>query len=201
MAAKGTPTHRLSDPETWLDQYGDYMYRYAMARVQNPSVAEDLVQETFAQALRARERFEGRASEKTWLTSILRHKTIDHFRKRGRERPADNWESPEDWTDQFFKEDGHLRIGLSSWGEDPHALFEQSEFWKVFYRCVSELSDRLATAFLLREIDGLSTEEICKVLNITATNCWVMLHRARMGTRRCLEINWFETEKAEKDGS
>jgi RNA polymerase sigma-70 factor (ECF subfamily) len=185
--------HELLDPEEWVDQYGDYLYRYALSRVRDPANAEDLVQETFVAALHTRQTFQGRSSEKTWLTAILKHKIMDHFRKQSREQPSDDIETLAESVDEVFDEKGNWKIKPTEWAADPVKLYEQKEFWGVFYRCLSELSRRLATAFTLREMDGLSTEEICKTLNVSATNVWVMLYRARMYIRRCLEINWFDT--------
>jgi len=181
----------LSDPETWVDQYGDYLYRFALSRIQDSSVAEDLVQETLVAALQARNSFKGRSSERTWITSILKNKIVDHFRKIKREQVVDEIESPEGLMDELFDEKGEWQAGPAKWTINPTELLEQKEFWKILSRCLSELSTMKARAFVLREMDGLSTEEICKVLNISPTNCWVLLHRARMSLRQCLEINWF----------
>ncbi len=188
---------QIPDPETWVDQYGDYLYRYAISRVQDSSIAEDLVQETFVSAIQARMNFKGRSSERTWITSILKHKVIDHFRKTSREQSTDDIESSAEALDDFFDENGRWKEGPAKWNITPTSLLERKEFWKVLYKCLSELSNSLARVFMLREMDGLSTEEICKVLNISATNCWVMLSRARMYLRRCLEINWFGVRTSE----
>lgn len=179
------------DPELWVDQYGDYLFRFVHSRVRDSRVAEDLVQETFLAALRARKTFDGRSAERTWLTGILKHKIVDYIRKQSRELPVDNIESLADLSDEFFDDKGRWKVGPVKWIADPTKLYEQKEFLEIVYRCLSKLTDRLSKAFTLREMDGLSTEEICKVLNITATNCWVLLYRARMGMRHCLEVNWF----------
>ncbi|MBW1840809.1 MAG: sigma-70 family RNA polymerase sigma factor [Deltaproteobacteria bacterium] len=186
------------DPETWVDQYGDYLYRYAIFRVQDPSVAEDLIQETLLGALRSRDKFEGRSSEKTWLTGILKHKILDHYRKKAKEQTEDDIESRMKNLDEIFDEKGRWRIKPANWTADPLTLYEQKEFLVIFYRCLSEMSERLKRVFVLREVDGLKTDEICKVLNISATNCWVMLYRARMNLRRCLEISWFTQTVSEE---
>jgi RNA polymerase sigma-70 factor (ECF subfamily) len=183
------------DPEAWVDQYGDYLYRYAISRIHDPSVAEDLVQETFLAALHAQEGFEGRSSEKTWLTGILKYKIIDYIRKKSRELPTDKIEFSADAMDEHFGEKGGWRVGPAKWAVDPKELLERKEFWKVFYRCLSKLSGRLAKAFAFRELDGLSSEEIRNILNISATNSYVMLYRARMRMRDCLGVNWFGHEK------
>ena len=190
---------QMLDPEVWVDRYGNYLYGYALSRIQNPAIAEDLVQETFLAALKNRENFEGRSSERTLLTGILKHKIIDYLRKHSRENPIDNIEQVLESTEAFFDETGRLKVKPTEWTVHPAKLFEQKEFWKVFHSCLSELPTKLAQAFVLREMDGLSSEEICKVLNISASNCWVMLYRARMHLRGCLEINWFGGQAFEDD--
>ena len=186
------------DPEAWVDQYGDYLYRYAISRIHEPAVAEDLVQETLLAALQGKEGFKGRSSEKTWLTGILKYKIIDHIRKKSREQPTDTIELAADAMHEHFDEKGGWRVGPAKWAVNPKALLEQKEFWEVFYRCLSKLSERLAKAFALRELDGLSSQEIREVLNVSATNSYVMLYRARMRMRDCLEVNWLDQGKARK---
>lgn len=183
---------QLSDPNTWLDQHGDALFRYALLRVRNTTLAEDLVQETLLAALKARARYAGEASERTWLTGILNHKIIDHFRQTHREQPfADSLPDDEDISNNLFNERGHWAHPPSAWA-NPDQAFEQQKFWEALAECVARLPPRLAELFTLREINGMETEEICKVLNISTTNnAWVMLSRARMQLRQCLEIKWF----------
>ena len=183
----------LSDPQKWVDLYGDQLYRYAFARVQNRMVAEDLVQETFLAALDRGAEFEGRSSEKTWLTAILKHKVIDYFRKLGKEQPMDQPRDNEKPLDDFFHENGSWKDKPEKWDVTAEELLDQKEFWKAFSHCLSELSERMRTAFNLREMEGLGCDEICKILGVSSSNCWTMLHRARMLLRRCLQVKWFGT--------
>jgi len=189
---------QIENPESWVDQYGDFLYRFTLSRIKDPSIAEDLVQETFLAALKARKNFQGRSTAKTWLIAILKHKIVDHIRKRVREQTSDKIESMHDTAandpvDNSFNDKGDWQIRPSKWAIDPMKLYEQKEFMDVLYHCLGELPKRQAEAFMMREIDGFSTEEICKVLNISATNSWVMLYRARMWLRQCLENNWLNT--------
>jgi RNA polymerase sigma-70 factor (ECF subfamily) len=186
------PKHSLGDPEHWVDRYGDDLFRFALARVRQEPLAEDLVQETFLAALQARSSFKGKSSPKSWLFGILKHKIIDHFRKSVREKPVDGEQLQQTSVEALFKENGSWRIAPRKWEIDQDHILEQKQFLDVFYRCMARLPERLARLFTLREIDGLSTEELCKEMDITATNSWVMLYRARMGLRRCLETNWIE---------
>ena len=190
---------QIENPESWVDQYGDFLYHFTLSRIKDPSIAEDLVQETFLAALKARKNFQGRSTARTWLIAILKHKIVDHIRKQVREHTSDKVESmlntaANDPVDSSFNDEGDWRIRPSKWAIDPMKLYEQKEFMDILYQCLGELPERQAEAFMMREIDGLSTEEICKLLNISATNSWVMLYRARMWLRRCLENSWLSTE-------
>lgn len=182
--------HHLSPPDQWVDRYGDYLYAYALRRIRQPETAEDLVQETFLSALSARESFKGRSSEKTWLTGILKHKILDRFRRDYREIPDAEIEAQADHLEEAFDEKGHWRVGPAKWVADPLENFEQKKFMEALNHCLELPPKRQADAFILREMDGLSTPEICKVLNVSETNLWVMLHRVRMSIRECLENNW-----------
>ncbi len=190
MSERKSDTANINNPETWVDEYGDFLYRFALSRVKDPSVAEDLVQETFLAALRAYENFKGRSAGRTWLIAILKHKIVDHIRKKIREPSTDKIETLTDIADADFDDRGEWQIRPSKWAINPGNIYEQKEFLDVLYRCLAELPLRLAEAFMLREMDEFSTEEVCKVLDITATNSWVMLYRARMSLRRCLENKW-----------
>jgi RNA polymerase sigma-70 factor (ECF subfamily) len=189
----------LIDPEKWVDVYGDQLYRYAFARVQNRMAAEDLVQETFLAALAAAHGFEGRSSEKTWLVAILKHKIIDYFRQSGKEPPMNQSRNQEDPMDQFFHGNGSWKDKPEPWDTAPDRILNQKEFRKVLFLCLSELSERLRIAFSLREMEGLGCDEICKILEVSSSNCWVMLYRARMSLRRCLGVNWFGGKDASLD--
>ncbi len=180
-----------SNPTDWVDRYGNYLFRYAALRVRNRATAEDLVQEAFLAALKSRDSFSGHSSESTWLTGILKHKIADHFRQQAREAvlPGGNPGDPQE--DDRFSPAGRWSNGPTEWGGNPADLFRQKEFLDQFRKCLSGLSRNHANAFTLREIEGAGTGEICKVLNVTETNLWVMLHRARTLLRRCLEIHWF----------
>ncbi|HHH35398.1 MAG TPA: sigma-70 family RNA polymerase sigma factor [Gammaproteobacteria bacterium] len=160
-------------------------------RLRNPALAEDLVQETFLAALKAHDSFAGKSTEKTWLIGILKHKIIDHFRKNGRQQEVENIEDEADRQDAFFDEQGHWNTEIAAWNRPGEAL-EKEEFWEVFTRCISDLPPHLADLYILREVNGMESGEVCKVLNISTTNnMWVMLSRARMKIRRCLEARWF----------
>jgi RNA polymerase sigma-70 factor (ECF subfamily) len=185
------------DPERWVAEHGDCLYRYALLRVREPAVAEDLVQETFLAAIKGRDRFAGQSAERSWLVGILKHKIIDHIRKRVREHPVEDVAELPRPVEEQFDPHGYWRhdegFGPKEWHtDDPTVLVQQKEFWQQLDDCLAHLPPRTAEAFIMREMDGTSGEEICQVLGISSTNFWVMLHRARLQLRQCLENNWFE---------
>lgn len=198
---QGTPQSQPPDFSAWVDQHGDYLYKYALFRLRDGSAAEDAVQETFLAALKAYRGFEGRGSERTWLVGILKHKVTDHFRRTMREAPIGETDDETFEHNEFFTRTDewtnhwNADYAPSDWHATPAELIERSEFWKVLNDCLSPLPRRAASAFTLREVDGLSSEEICQVLSISVNNLWVMLHRARLHLRNCLERNWFRKEE------
>lgn len=183
------------NPATWVDEHGDYLFRYALSRLRQRDVAEDLVQETFLAALSGKDRFAGRSSERTWLVGILKRKIADQLRRKGHEQPVSDLTTSDRWLEALFDEHGKWKKKPGEWPPDPAASFEKEEFWKIFTACLHKLPGRLAHAFTLREVEELDGQEVCKVLNISANNLWVMLHRARLSLSRCLEFNWFSTTK------
>jgi RNA polymerase sigma-70 factor, ECF subfamily len=194
----GSGDRRLSDPERWVDEHGDYLFRYAMVRLRDSTRAEDLVQETFLAALKGGQSFAGRSVERSWLIGILKHKVIDHFRRTSRETSFTDLAFYADEESDRFVSNGPFRdgwiheAGPVEWHERG-ANLDQEAFWRTFHDCSNKLPKNVATAFTLREVDGVGTKEICTTLNISEGNLWVMLHRARMALRRCLETNWFKT--------
>ncbi len=186
----------LSDPERWVDAHGDYLFKFALARLRDPAKAEDAVQETFLAALKGGKTFQGRSAEKSWLVGILKNKIYDHYRKAGRETTFTDLEFYSDEESDRFVPDGlaqggwiHER-GPLEWPE-PGASLDNEAFWKTFRDCAGKLPKNVAAVFTMREVDDVASKEICALLNISESNLWVMLHRARMALRRCLEINWF----------
>lgn len=168
------------------------------ARLQLRAAAEDAVQEALAAALTNQKSYGNRAQLKTWVFGILKNKIIDIIRERARSPVTASAvdEIPEDAYDDLFKEDGFWQEDTkpSSWG-NPESSFSRQQFWQVFEICLTRLPENTARVFMMREMLGLETDEICKELAISPTNCWVVLHRARMGLRLCLDERWFNAEK------
>lgn len=182
-----------SAPDRWLNDHGDALYGFAFVRLRDREAAEDVVQETLLAAWRARENFAADSSERTWLIGILKHKLADYWRRSAR-KPSESLDAAAD--DNLIEEifdmarGGHWRVAPSAWG-DPDAALEQQQFWQVLSDCVGALPPAQARAFSLCELDGMKGEDACKALGVAATNLWVMLHRARLRLRQCLENNWF----------
>jgi len=175
----------------WLNAHGDYLYRFALARLKDPHLAEDAVQETMLAAIKSNS-FEGDSAVRTWLTGILKHKMIDLQRKQLREQPVSDLvdlDNTDTSMDDFFDQSGH-------WLERPLAMsmpddaLSQKQFLSILDECINRLPAKLKVIFMLRDVQETENEIICKELNITSTNAWVMLYRARMGLRKCLELNW-----------
>lgn len=181
----------MTDVSALLETLRPQLLRYAQLQLRNPAWAEDAVSETMLAALEKPEAFAGRAAPKTWLIGILKHKLVDQVRRHAREC---SMTSDEDdgaaLEDQLFDETGHFRDAPIEWG-DPQAIVAQDQFIKVLDACIEKLPNQLGRVFLMREWMELETDEICKELSVTPTNLWVMLHRARLRLRECLQLNWF----------
>ena len=196
-----TNENQRPDPSGWLDSHGDYLYRYALARVGNKAVAEELLRETLLAAIGSCHNHAGRSAERTWLVGIMRHKAIDHLRHIARTAPFQLTTASDEGLD-FFEDSGpqqgHWRDDQAplSWSVDAANLRESREFWETFDRCLSRLPRQIAIAFTLREIDGLEANEICEILNVTPNNLCVMLHRGRTTLRNLLESEWFSHRAA-----
>ncbi len=178
------------DPRAWLEEHGDYLFRTARRKLCSDAQAEDAVQETLLAGLSAQDRYVGSAAPRTWLTGILKHKIIDQIRRQGREVEIPrNKDGDEDW-ETLFKADGHWASPLREWHNPQHEA-ELAQLRITLLTCTDGLKPMMARVFSLREVMGLETAEICKELNISSTNCWVLLHRARLFLRECLELNGF----------
>lgn len=190
-----------ADPERWVDDHGDCLYRYALVRVRTPEVAQDLVQEAFLAALRSSDKFAGRSSERSWLCGILKNKIIDYYRKLGRETSFTDMESLSEDSDKFVPAGWWIHAnGPKDWKPAPDVVAHRSEFWTTMRHCLGKLPDRIANVFMLREMEELSTKEICETLTISESNLGVILHRSRLALRECLEMNWFQKEKRNATG-
>lgn len=183
-------TKETSNPELWLKDHGDYLYRYAMSKLHDEEVASDMVQEALLAAWKGWDNFAGNSSVKTWLVGILKHKIIDHIRKEIRTRKlTEAVES--DPTSALFNANGSWVEAPASWSDSPESLVKSDQFNQVLQTCIGRLPEKQQIVFNLRELIGEDTETICKEADVTATHVHVLIHRARLALRACLEHNWF----------
>lgn len=168
------------------------LLRFATLQLRNETLAEDVVQDALIAVLEKPDRFAGQSSLRTYVTGIMKHKIIDALRasKRTRQFDTQDDQSEDEAIDALFAADGHTRNMPRAWG-DPDATLEQKDFFRVMELCLEKLPAKTARIFMMREWLELDTEEICKELNISTSNAWVMLYRARMRLRECLDLNWF----------
>jgi RNA polymerase sigma-70 factor (ECF subfamily) len=175
-----------------LEELRPYLMRYASLQLRDATAAEDAVQEALLAALAGESSFAGRANLRTWLTGILKHKIVDIVRRQAREPvlPEEPEEALEEFDGLFAKGEGHWTERPAGWG-NPDGALEQAQFFRALERCLARLPERTGKAFMMREHLGLETSEICNALEITPTHCWVLLYRARMVLRECLQQTWF----------
>ena len=185
-----SPIIHTLNPTKWIDNYSDYLFRYTFIRVNNHEVSKDLVQETFFSGLKSAKNFEGKATERTWLISILKRKIIDHYRKKNSKKGQaevrmnfyNDGENEGDWIEERVPQ---------SWGNEVEKKIENKELQHQIDLCVDKLPQKYAMVFRMKTIQEIDTQVICKELDISSSNLWVIIHRARMQLRKCLEENWF----------
>jgi RNA polymerase sigma-70 factor (ECF subfamily) len=174
----------------------------ARLQLRNDAWAEDAVSETMVAAVEGLARFDRRSALATWVVGILKHKIVDQFRRNRREVALEaqgTLEGEDEALEPIFLDDGHRAAAPLDWG-DPEEIHARGQFLAVLQACIDQLPAPLARVFLLREWLEFSTPEVCKEMQITATNCFVMLYRARMRLRECLEVTWFAGERANQNG-
>lgn len=184
----------ITEPRAWVTRHADYLYKYALIRVNGEELARDLVQETFLAALERLQKFEGKSTERTWLTAILKNKIIDIYRKKasafGKE-PTVTFAEYE--TDDFFEPDAHNwkpDHRPAEFGIEQPDLLESKEFELILQKCLKKLPSLWLSVFTMKHLDDESTDTICSDLRITPSNFWVIIHRAKLSLRECLQKNW-----------
>jgi RNA polymerase sigma-70 factor (TIGR02943 family) len=177
----------------WVDDYSDMLYAYCRKRLVEEEAGKDLVQETFLAAWRNIDQYKGEASVKNWLFVILKSKIIDHYRKSSNKVELATVRQEHN-DHQFFDEDEHWRHGMypKGWSIDFSNKVEVKEFYQVFQGCGKKLKEIQHTVFTMKYVDGMKSEEICKLMDITPSNYWVLLHRAKVQLRACMEKNWIK---------
>lgn len=183
-----------ADPHKWVARYADYLYNYAISRVNNEEQARDLVQETFLAALEKVDKFQGKSTESTWLTAILKNKIIDVYRRKsqGLTQVKEMIDAEMEQQDFFEQEDGHWTqqhrpqpFGIET--DDPVI---SKEFNYILQKCMHKLPSLWLSVFTMKHMDDATTEVICTELRVTPSNFWVIIHRAKVNLRACLQKNW-----------
>lgn len=193
-------TERMIDlqDDVFLQDLRKQMLRFTIVQLSDSHLADDVVQEALMGALKGAQAFRGQAAIKTWVFAILKNKIADALRQKHRHEQARVLLQEDEELEDFstaFRPNGHWQPDArpTSWGNPEEAL-DQRQFWTVFEFCLDHLPNQQGRAFMMREFVELSTQEICQELGITLTNLNVLLHRARMRLRECLNIKWFNSE-------
>lgn len=190
-------TNNTLNPQLWVKNYSDYLYNIAYYRVNKQEVAEDLVQDTFLSALNARESYKGIANEKTWLVSILKNKIIDYYKKASTRNESPLQLSTEEAPsyDHFFnaKKMGQWQSSnVPKVWEVGESQPETKEFYAILEKCLQKLPTKWQGVFTMSLLDDQDAKLICKEMNLTSSNFWVIIHRAKLQIRECLEKNWLK---------
>lgn len=181
--------HHLADPGNWASRHADYLYNYAQIRLNDSDEAKDLVQETFLAALERVQDFQGKSSERTWLTSILKYKVIDVYRKKSglvfvpTESLGEEYFEPDDG--QWIQNQVPSPIGIEG-----HDALENKEIQQALSNCLDKLPPLWSAIFKMKYMDDEPTEIICSSLKISRSNFWVISHRAKVSLRSCMQKNW-----------
>jgi len=185
-----TNKHKLN-PTKWVTLHADYLFNYTISRVSNHDIAKDIVQDTFFAALKAKDNFKGKASERTWLIAILKRKIIDYYRKinsvKGKAEVKMSFYTDGDREGEWIEE-----CVPTNWNNEVEKSIENDELGIALERCIEDLPEKYAMVFRMKTIQQFETEEICKELEITSSNLWVIIHRARTQLRKCMEESWFK---------
>ncbi|MCA9063347.1 MAG: sigma-70 family RNA polymerase sigma factor [Planctomycetaceae bacterium] len=190
----GSGASLLIDPDQWVDLHGDYLYRYAFARLRDTNASEEVVQETFLAGIRFQDRYNGRGTERAWLLGILKRKIVDYIRLRNRFNRDGLTEDGGDPSALLFDARGNWKAGMLP-ASLPDQAAESKELWDVVRDCLQHLPSGQADVFVLSVMEDMETDEICRQLEITPTNLWVRLHRARLALARCVNARWFAKEE------
>lgn len=183
-----------SDPVTWVEQYADYLYGFAMSRLRDEDVAKDLVQDTFLAALQRLNQFEGNSQEKTWLTAILKNKIADFYRKQssGILKDLKVTDAEKEQSDFFDAETGHWNAHCrpQAFGLETHDPLILKELGVILNACLTKLPKLWFSVFAMKHMDDLESEHICAELKLSQPNFWVIMHRTKLNLRNCLQKNW-----------
>lgn len=188
-----------ANPENWVDRYGDQLYGYAVSRLRDANAAEEVVQETFLAGVRHSDQFEGRGSEIGWLMGILKRKIVDYVRIRAKNNKATAYEDEHDPSAQMFDALGNWKAGVLNWSPAPGQQIEMDELRRIVLDCLKTLPPGQADVFVLNVMEEMETDEICRELDISPSNLWVRMHRARLSLARCVGAKWHVDEEVDQN--
>jgi len=179
------------DPHTWVETHGDYLFSFARARVKDAEYAKDLVQETFLSALSKVDGFQGKSSIRTWLTAILKNKIIDGYRKKSLVTVSNDLVNWENASTDFFGSDGKWTAEAKpvEFGVEDASALENKDIQRILKLCFDKLPDMWRMVFVMKHVDEEKSDIICKEMKITPSNFWVIIHRAKLSLRDCLQKN------------
>lgn len=183
-----------ANPEQWVTSYADYLYTFSLKRISDTELCKDLVQDTFMAAIKNISTFKGSSSERTWLTSILKNKIIDYYRKKSAEITFNEGFSKEEQAGSFFESNGHWKQQYlpQSWGIEAYDYLENKELKSILERCIKKLPPLWAMVFNLKYLEEEDSKKICKELDISPSNFWVIIHRSKLSLRRCISNYWLK---------
>ena len=190
----------MDDFATHIEALRPQLMRYARSQLRQEAWAEDAVQDTLLAALEKPQAFAGQSQLRTWLVGILKHKLIDQIRRHAREATLPGDEDQADLDELLFDASGHWREPPADWPAMPEAALGQRQFLAVLDACVEHLPPTQGRVFMMREWLELDSDEVCSTLQITPSNLWVMLHRARLRLRECLQLHWFQAGATQGGG-
>lgn len=186
----------------FMEDLRTQMMKFAQLQVRDSQLAEDAVQEAIISAYQNIDKFGRQSAFKTWVFSILKNKVIDLLRKEKRYTAASELEeganlNGDELIDLLFKKNGHWQKSErpQKWDQPEHGV-ENSHFWRVFDACLNALPEKYSRLFMMREFLEMDTPEICHNEGLTVSNLNVILYRARLRLRECLEDNWYQAEKS-----
>ncbi|MFA6245408.1 MAG: sigma-70 family RNA polymerase sigma factor [Mucilaginibacter sp.] len=188
-----SPTQSTANPQNWVAMHADYLYAFAITRIGDEEQARDLVQDTFLSALEGLDKFERKSAERTWLTAILKNKIMDVYRKKSKQ-PITKSLDAQEGESQFFEP------GMNNWKKEewPAAFgieeadpLQHKELQKILRACMQKLPPLWLSIFSMKHVDDESTTTICSELKVSDANFWVIIHRAKVNLRACLQKNWY----------
>ncbi|WP_254070784.1 sigma-70 family RNA polymerase sigma factor [Pedobacter sp. L105] len=186
------PVDQMPDPKNWVNTYADYLYLFAIKRISDEDQARDLVQETFLAALQSMHKFEGKSSERTWLTAILKNKIYDVYRAKSSGLKTEEIKNPIGEEPDFFQENGHWKKehAPKQFGLDDFDSLAHKELNHILQQCMQKLPAMWLSVFTMKHMDDETTDFVCAELRLSQANFWVIIHRAKLNLRACLQKNW-----------